>query len=49
MDPLFQGGWHLRELSVSYRIPSAVAEAAQSFAKAAGLPVSEMSASYNFV
>ncbi len=44
MDPLFQGGWHLRELSVSYRIPSAVAEAAQSFAKAAGLPVSEMSA-----
>lgn len=44
MDPLFQGGWSLRELTVSYRIPAAVAEAAQAFAKAAGLPVSEMSA-----
>ena len=44
MDPLFQGGWNLRELTISYRIPSAVALAAQSFAKAAGLPVSEMSA-----
>lgn len=44
MDPLFQAGWHLRELTVSYRIPAAVAEAAQSFAHAARLPVSEMSA-----
>ncbi len=44
MDPLFQAGWHLRELTVSYRIPAAVAEAAQSFARAARLPVSEMSA-----
>ena len=44
MDPLFQAGWHLRELTVSYRIPAAVASAAQSFARAAGLPVSEMSA-----
>lgn len=44
MDPLFQAGWHLRELTVSYRIPAAVASAAQGFAKAAGLPVSEMSA-----
>ena len=44
MDPLFQAGWHLRELTVSYRIPAAVASAAQSFAQAAGLPVSEMSA-----
>ena len=44
MDPLFQVGWHLRELTVSYRIPAAVASAAQSFAHAAGLPVSEMSA-----
>src|SRR5690554_6198211 len=44
MDPLFQAGWHLRELTVSYRIPAAVAEAAQSFARAAGLPVSDMSA-----
>ena len=44
MDPLFQAGWQLRELTVSYRIPAAVAEAAQSFARAARLPVSEMSA-----
>ena len=44
LDPLFQGGWHLRELTVSYRIPAAVASAAQGFAKAAGLPVSDMSA-----
>jgi DNA helicase IV len=44
MDPLFQAGWHLRELTVSYRIPAAVASAAQGFAKTAGLPVSEMSA-----
>ncbi len=44
MDPQFQGGWNLRELTVSYRIPAAVATAAQSFARAAGLPVSELSA-----
>ena len=44
MDPLFRDSWNLRELTVSYRIPAAVAEAAQSFARAAGLPVSEMSA-----
>lgn len=44
MDPQFQGGWNLRELTISYRIPAAVATAAQSFARAAGLPVSEMSA-----
>lgn len=44
MDPLFRDGWNLRELTVSYRIPAAVAEAAQSFATGAGLPVSEMSA-----
>lgn len=44
MDPLFQAGWHLRELTVSYRIPAAVADAAQAFARAAGLPVSDMSA-----
>ena len=44
MDPQFQGGWNLRELTISYRIPAAVATEAQSFARAAGLPVSEMSA-----
>ncbi len=44
MDPQFQGGWNLRELTISYRIPATVATAAQGYARAAGLPVSEMSA-----
>lgn len=44
MDPLFQASWELRELTISYRIPAAVAAAAQGFAKRAGLPVSELSA-----
>ncbi len=44
MDPLFQAGWTLRELTISYRIPAAVAQRAQDFAVAAGLPVSPMSA-----
>src|SRR5690606_33352890 len=44
LDPVFGEHWNLRELTVSYRIPAAVAEAAQAFAIAAGLPVSELSA-----
>ncbi len=44
MDPLFRSDWTLRELTVSYRIPAAVAEAAQAFARAAGLPASDMRA-----
>lgn len=44
MDPVFGEGWHLRELTISYRIPAAVAEAAQRFATAAGLPVSALRA-----
>jgi len=44
MDPLFGQTWNLRELTVSYRIPAAVARAAQSFAAAHKLPVSELSA-----
>ncbi|MDE0573345.1 AAA family ATPase [Demequina sp. B12] len=44
MDPLFGPSWQLRELTVSYRIPAAVAQTAQAFARAAGLPVSELSA-----
>lgn len=44
MDPLFGDTWHLRELTISYRIPAAVAEAAQAFASAASLPVSELTA-----
>ncbi|WP_062301551.1 HelD family protein [Demequina subtropica] len=44
MDPLFQTGWELRELTISYRIPAAVADSAQAYAKAARLPVSELRA-----
>lgn len=44
MDPLFGETWHLRELTISYRIPAAVAQAAQSFATAAALPVSSLTA-----
>lgn len=44
MDPLFGESWTFRELTISYRIPAAVARAAQSFASAARLPVSELSA-----
>jgi DNA helicase IV len=44
MDPLFNESWTLRELTVSYRIPSAVAEVAQSYATAARLPVSALTA-----
>ncbi|BDZ61373.1 DNA helicase [Demequina sediminis] len=44
MDPLFQTSWELRELTISYRIPAAVADAAQSYARAARLPVSDLRA-----
>ncbi|WP_062072770.1 HelD family protein [Demequina sediminicola] len=44
MDPVFGASWQLRELTVSYRIPSEVARVAQSFAKAVNLPASELSA-----
>jgi len=44
MDPLFGESWTLRELTISYRIPAAVARAAQSFAAAHSLPVSRLSA-----
>ena len=44
MDPLFGQSWTLRELTISYRIPAAVARAAQAFAAAHGLPASELSA-----
>ncbi len=44
MDPLFGQSWTLRELTISYRIPASVARAAQRFARAARLPVSELSA-----
>ena len=44
MDPLFTQSWTLRELTISYRIPAEVARAAQAFAGARGLPVSQLSA-----
>ncbi|MFN3865323.1 MAG: HelD family protein [Demequina sp.] len=44
MDPLFGESWQMRELTISYRIPAAVAEVAQAFATAANLPVSELRA-----
>ncbi|GIG54271.1 DNA helicase [Demequina activiva] len=44
MDPIFGETWNLRELTISYRIPAAVAEAAQAFATGARLPVSELRA-----
>ncbi|MFW2513551.1 HelD family protein [Demequina sp. SO4-13] len=44
MDPLFGESWQMRELTISYRIPAAVADAAQRFAAAARLPVSELRA-----
>ncbi|WP_084040288.1 PhoH family protein [Demequina sp. NBRC 110053] len=44
MDPVFGDTWTQRELTISYRIPAAVAEAAQAFATGAQLPVSELRA-----
>jgi DNA helicase IV len=44
MDPIFGDTWNLRELTISYRIPAAVAEAAQGYARQAQLPVSELRA-----
>ncbi|WP_152650612.1 HelD family protein [Demequina aurantiaca] len=44
MDPVFKDSWNLRELTISYRIPAGVAEVAQSFARSAGLPVSDLTA-----
>lgn len=44
LDPVLRGGWRLAELTVSYRTPAAVADAAQRMARAAGLPVSPLTA-----
>ncbi|WP_448060107.1 HelD family protein [Cellulomonas hominis] len=41
-DPLLRTTWRLSELTVNYRTPSAVADAAQRMARAAGLPVSPL-------
>ena len=40
LDPLLRGSWRLAELTVSYRTPASVTDAARRVAEAAGLPVS---------
>ncbi|MFC0645954.1 HelD family protein [Cellulomonas phragmiteti] len=40
LDPLLRGSWRLAELTVNYRTPATVAQAARRVAVAAGLPVS---------
>jgi len=42
LDPLLRSAWRLTELTVNYRTPSVVAEAAQRVARAANLPVSAL-------
>ncbi|MFE7408654.1 HelD family protein [Isoptericola sp. NPDC057559] len=44
LDPVLGGSWRLEELTVSYRTPAAVADAAQRMAAAAGLPTSPLTA-----
>lgn len=42
LDPVFRDAWRLAELTVNYRTPAAVADAARRAAVAAGLPVSPL-------
>ncbi|WP_402467939.1 HelD family protein [Isoptericola aurantiacus] len=44
LDPVLRDGWRLAELTVSYRTPATVADAAQRVAATAGLPVSPLTA-----
>ncbi|WP_129336842.1 HelD family protein [Cellulomonas endophytica] len=44
LDPVLRGSWRQAELTVNYRTPAAVAEAAHRVAVAAGLPVSPQTA-----
>ncbi|ACZ30293.1 Superfamily I DNA and RNA helicase-like protein [Xylanimonas cellulosilytica DSM 15894] len=44
LTPVLGSGWRLEELTVSYRTPAEVADAAQRIAKAAGLPASPLTA-----
>lgn len=39
LDPVLRGSWRLAELTVNYRTPASVADAAQATAAAAGLPI----------
>jgi DNA helicase IV len=42
LDPVLRESWRLAELTVNYRTPAVVAQAAQDVAGAAGLPVSRL-------
>lgn len=42
LDPVLRTDWRLAELTVNYRTPAAVADAARAVAVAAGLPVSRL-------
>jgi DNA helicase IV len=42
LNPVLKDSWRLAELTVNYRTPAAVAEAAQRVAKNAGLPISHL-------
>ncbi|MFI2752667.1 HelD family protein [Cellulomonas sp. P22] len=42
LDPLLRSSWRLSELTVNYRTPAEVADAAQRMATVAGLPVSPL-------
>ncbi len=42
LDPVFRDAWRLAELTVNYRTPASVADAARRAALAAGLPVSPL-------
>jgi len=44
LDPVLHESWRLANLSISYRTPAAVVEAAQRFAAAVGLPATPMTA-----
>jgi DNA helicase IV len=44
LDPLLGGSWRVSELTISYRTPAAVADAALRFAASAGLPATPMTA-----
>ncbi|MEN0127823.1 MAG: AAA family ATPase [Brevundimonas sp.] len=42
LDPVLRGSWRLNELTVNYRTPAAVADAAVRMATAVGLPISPL-------
>ncbi|MBU4215782.1 MAG: AAA family ATPase [Actinobacteria bacterium] len=42
LDPVLAGSWRLAQLTVNYRTPAAIEQAATRFATAAGLPVSPL-------